>query len=213
MEAPRGGAADQILASAYPRSLSNIDHRPARRTQRKARHVELAGFILNQSGLLQRGADRGEVCIKACSETVNRRDNSQRDASCNQAIFDGCGPRLVIQETPKKSDHIEVPVSGGSKVPASNFNCVKSIGKKPHIKTGKKRPPPEKGIASGAVIPCSIDATTCNPDRLSAMAATPMVAPSGARMETRPSGARSSATAAVAGSSSHPKHMSERGPR
>ena len=56
--------------------------------------------------LLQRVVDRCELCIEGCADAVNRRNNHNRDAGGNQAVFNGGGAGFVIQETCKKLGHV-----------------------------------------------------------------------------------------------------------
>ena len=45
------------------------------------------GLRVLGSELLQRTVDSGELSIQARAETVNHRDDGQRDTGCDQAIF------------------------------------------------------------------------------------------------------------------------------
>src|SRR5947199_116315 len=53
-------------------------------------------------GLLQRRVDRGELLVEGGAEAVDDSDDGQRDAGGDQSVFDGGGPRLILNETHKK---------------------------------------------------------------------------------------------------------------
>jgi hypothetical protein len=46
--------------------------------------------VKGDRNLFQRAIDSGELCIQVRSETINHRDNGQRDTGCDQAILN-CG--------------------------------------------------------------------------------------------------------------------------
>ena len=50
--------------------------------------------------LLQRAVDRGELGVEGGAETVDRRDDRERDARCDQAVFDRGCPGFVGQKLP-----------------------------------------------------------------------------------------------------------------
>jgi hypothetical protein len=49
--------------------------------------------------LLQRAVDRVELGVQVAAEAVNGGDNGKRNASRNEAVFDGGGAGLVLHET------------------------------------------------------------------------------------------------------------------
>src|ERR1035437_9880683 len=55
--------------------------------------------------LFQRGVDRGELVVQVGTEAVDHSDDRERNAGCNQAVFDGGGAGLVLQETGKELGH------------------------------------------------------------------------------------------------------------
>jgi len=57
-----------------------------------------AGFFRIMPWLLQGTVDRGELGIEGRAEPVDRRDDCERDARGDQAVFDGGCPRFVRQE-------------------------------------------------------------------------------------------------------------------
>src|SRR5262249_53785014 len=55
--------------------------------------------------LLQRAVDRGELGVQVAAEAIDDRDDRQRNAGSNQAIFDRGGAGLVLHETGKQVLH------------------------------------------------------------------------------------------------------------
>jgi hypothetical protein len=66
----------------------------------KKRFEPLAHAALRTSGseLLQRSVDSVELSAQVRSETVNHRDDSQRDTGCDQAIFNCRSARFIRQK-------------------------------------------------------------------------------------------------------------------
>lgn len=59
-----------------------------------------AGFRLL---LLQRRVDRSELGVQIGTETVYHGDNRERNSGCNQAVFDGSCPRLILHKPINKT--------------------------------------------------------------------------------------------------------------
>src|SRR3984957_5368405 len=55
--------------------------------------------LVGRFRLLQRGVDRGELVVRVGAEAVDHSDNRERNAGCDQAVFDGGGPGLILHET------------------------------------------------------------------------------------------------------------------
>src|SRR4051812_48929851 len=51
------------------------------------------------SRLFQRVVDRGELGVQVGTEAVHDSDDRERNAGCNQAVFDRGGAGLVLHET------------------------------------------------------------------------------------------------------------------
>ena len=51
------------------------------------------------SRLFQRVVDRGELGVQVGAEAVDHCDDRERNAGCNQAVFDGGGAGLIFCET------------------------------------------------------------------------------------------------------------------
>src|ERR1700754_2234770 len=56
-------------------------------------------LVLDNYRLLQRGADRAEIGAQLAAEAVDHRDDRERNAGSDQAVFDGSGAGLVLHET------------------------------------------------------------------------------------------------------------------
>src|SRR5260370_12892 len=57
------------------------------------------------SRLFQRVVDGGELGVQVGTEAVDHSDDRERNASCNQAVFDGGGAGLILHETSNKVLH------------------------------------------------------------------------------------------------------------
>src|ERR1700688_2395813 len=55
--------------------------------------------LVGRFRLLQRGIDRGELGVQVGAEAVDHSDNRERNAGCDQAVFDGGGAGLILHET------------------------------------------------------------------------------------------------------------------
>jgi len=55
--------------------------------------------------LFQLRRNRGKGCIEFCADALDRRNNDDRDAGGDQAIFNGGRARLVCEELHKGSNH------------------------------------------------------------------------------------------------------------
>ncbi len=92
------------------------------REQQKSRHrVENGdGFSENEGSitsarnfndaLLQRVVDRGELVVQVAAEAVDHSDDRERNAGCDQTVFDGGGGGFIVQEVSKKFGHYVTPV-------------------------------------------------------------------------------------------------------
>ena len=56
--------------------------------------------------LLQGPIDRGELLVEVSTNAVDHSDDGQRNAGSDQAVFNGGGARLIVQETRKKFRHV-----------------------------------------------------------------------------------------------------------
>ena len=56
--------------------------------------------------LLQRGVDIAELGAQAATDAVDCTDDRERDAGCNQAVFNGGRAGLILHETRDKVLHI-----------------------------------------------------------------------------------------------------------
>ena len=63
------------------------------------------------SELLQRTVDSGELSIQVRSETVNHRDDSQRDTGCDQAIFNCRSARFIRQKVQQGPLQFSLPIA------------------------------------------------------------------------------------------------------
>src|ERR1043166_3942324 len=63
--------------------------------------------------LLERVVDRGELAVQVATEAVDDRDDRQRNAGCNQAVFDRGGAGLILHETGKQVLHNSTPCTRG----------------------------------------------------------------------------------------------------
>src|SRR6266478_8859063 len=54
--------------------------------------------IPRRQKLLQRTVDRSELFVEVRSDAVNHGDNGQRDAGCNQTVFNRRGARFIGQK-------------------------------------------------------------------------------------------------------------------
>src|SRR5438445_286902 len=65
--------------------------------------------ISDRAELLQRIVDVRELGVQVGTEAVDHSDDRERNAGCNQSIFDGGGSGFIIQETRNKFGHFETP--------------------------------------------------------------------------------------------------------
>src|SRR5215813_12720139 len=63
--------------------------------------------------LLERGVDRGELGVQVGAEAIDDRDDRQRNAGGNEAVFDRGGAGLVLHETGKQVLHNSTPCTRG----------------------------------------------------------------------------------------------------
>src|SRR5262249_38295642 len=56
-------------------------------------------YFRRTSRLLQRVVDRGELVVQVRAETVHDRDDRQRNAGRDEAVFDSGGAGLILHET------------------------------------------------------------------------------------------------------------------
>src|SRR3954454_16014908 len=67
---------------------------------------------LKVTELLQRTIYTGELVVQVRTETVDHCDDCNRNAGCNQPVFDCGRARLVIQKTRKKLAHRNTSAKG-----------------------------------------------------------------------------------------------------
>src|SRR5258707_5738317 len=60
--------------------------------------------------LLERGVDGAELGAQAATDAVDCTDDRERDAGCNQAVFNGGRAGLILPETRGKRLHIKLHV-------------------------------------------------------------------------------------------------------
>jgi hypothetical protein len=68
-----------------------------------------AGRMTLKSRLLERTVDASKLCVEISAETINNGNDRQRNAGCNQPVFDGSSARVILQETRDKVFHNEAP--------------------------------------------------------------------------------------------------------
>src|ERR1700733_8692515 len=55
--------------------------------------------------LFQRGVDRAELGVQVGAEAVDHSDDGERNAGCNEAVFDGGSAGLILHETRNQIFH------------------------------------------------------------------------------------------------------------
>src|SRR5215510_16445213 len=63
--------------------------------------------------LLERSVDRGELGVQVGAEAVDDRDDRERNAGSNQAVFNRGGAGLILHETGKQVLHNSTPCTRG----------------------------------------------------------------------------------------------------
>src|ERR1700721_2629443 len=70
-------------------------------------------LLADNRRLFQRGVDRGELGVQVGAEAVNDRNDRERDAGCNQAVFDRGGAGFILHESSNKGLHQVAPCIRG----------------------------------------------------------------------------------------------------
>src|SRR5882757_9158152 len=89
-------------------------HNESRHNEKRAPVIR-GPFIAfaKQSLLLERAVDRSEFGVQRGAETVDGGNDRERNASSNQAVFDGGGTGLVLHETSDQVLHRLTPCTRG----------------------------------------------------------------------------------------------------
>src|SRR5882762_6571581 len=77
---------------------SQINRVPAERSPAGTSLLECSYATPRRQKLLQRTVDRSELFVEVRSDAVNHSDNGQRDAGCNQTIFNRGSARFIRQK-------------------------------------------------------------------------------------------------------------------
>src|SRR6266404_6025312 len=97
-------SAPPVLAAEHSRLWTAGGKRgPAQEKDRALRHARSPHRRADR--LPQRGADGGKVGTELCTNTVHGRDDSNRNAGCDQAVFDRSDTGFVLQELQNKRLH------------------------------------------------------------------------------------------------------------
>src|ERR1700716_1217706 len=94
-----------------PRQRRYPDYACLRHPNRKQQRPRIPGPLMPacNSRLFQRGVDVAELAFQGGTEAVDHSDNRERNAGCNQAVFDGGGAGLILPETRNQVLHQVTP--------------------------------------------------------------------------------------------------------
>ena len=76
----------------------------------------------NSGGLLQLRRDRRELGVQLGAKAVHNRNDGERNASCDEAVFNRGGPGFVFEKREELAHKLSVSVRRKNYVNALKFN-------------------------------------------------------------------------------------------